>query len=418
MPNKSLKLLSIFSIFFFILINPRKVLKIKRASCIIRNIEPNNTTKRLLSDFMSPYLLLLLVFPLGWPFVARALFGKDLSPAELAINVLLVVGLVAAGYKAGTFSQTADVQVLNSEVTSKAREEVSCSHSYSCNCRQSCSGSGKNSSCSTTCDTCYEHPYDVDWVVKSAPLDDSVRINRIDRRGMVEPPRFTATQVGEPYSKTQFFVNYVKGAPDSLFNTLAEKAAYQRFEEKIKGIKYPSEVYDYYRVNHAIAVGATVPDLMVWNAELARMLAKLGPLKKSNVVIVFTNEKDRSFAQALRTHWLGAKLNDTVIVVGTSNYPALDWVDVFAWSDNRLYQVQLRDRLAELATLESAAFTAIVAEEITKGFKVKSAKDFQYLESQIEPPLWVIVMLMIVGIAGSVSLSIYFKNNDPFRNLR
>src|ERR1035437_10316243 len=84
----------------------------------------------------------------------------------------------------GMFSETADTEVWNGKVTSKEKEQVSCSHSYSCNCRsvQSCSGSGKDRSCtsSTQCDTCYEHNHDFDWVVHTTI--GGKEIDRIDRQ--------------------------------------------------------------------------------------------------------------------------------------------------------------------------------------------------------------------------------------------
>ena len=85
---------------------------------------------------------------------------------------LLISSLIVTGFfYVGKGSKTGDIQVINGEVTGKTREHGHYLRSYECRCRSStsCSGSGKNRSCSTTrkCDTCYEDRYTVTWDCQS-----------------------------------------------------------------------------------------------------------------------------------------------------------------------------------------------------------------------------------------------------------
>ncbi len=126
-------------------------------------------------------------------FIAWLVLGKTITMKEffilMAVQAAVCGGVCAAIYYGGMH----DTETWNSYVVTKEREEVSCSHSYSCNCLQVCSSdSNGGSSCHTQCDTCYEHSYDVDWVVQDTIGD--FRISRIDRRGLGEPPRWTSVQ--------------------------------------------------------------------------------------------------------------------------------------------------------------------------------------------------------------------------------
>jgi hypothetical protein len=122
-------------------------------------------------------LILILIVPLAWPVIAKIVFGRSFKWGELAIN--LAVGCAIAGltYWAGLSYTTHDYEVWNGEVLDKQQKEVSCSHSYSCNCRQVCSGSDKDYSRSTTCDTCYEHTNDYKVVTIDA-IKEAFRTDR------------------------------------------------------------------------------------------------------------------------------------------------------------------------------------------------------------------------------------------------
>jgi hypothetical protein len=157
-------------------------------------------------------------------------------------------------------SNTRDVEVWNGQVTGKYSEKVSCSHSYSCNCYRSCSGSGKNRSCSTICQTCYEHSYDVSWRVESNI--GTYTISRIDRRGLSKPPRWDRVKIGEPVSDTHTYTNYIKGSPDSLFH---KKKLLKKYQKDLP--KYQSKVYDYYRLNRLVNLGVNV-DNNLFNKEI------------------------------------------------------------------------------------------------------------------------------------------------------
>ena len=350
---------------------------------------------------MNISLLILLLFAIATP-----LLLKKLRP-----NIeWQIIGFCAAGFLIlaffafymGKAGQTMDVEILNGEVTGKHHEKVSCEHSYSCNCRQvqSCSTDSKGSrscSSSTVCDTCYEHSFDIDWIVDSN-IGHS-RISRVDRQGTSTPPRWAATQIGEPYADTHIHTNYVKAVPESVFH-LSDKLIAEKFKNMIPA--YPKEIYDYYRINRALTVGVNVPDLQQWSNDLSTILKQLGPQKQANIITLFVNTDDPSYEYALRQAWLGAKKNDIVVIFGTTQYPNIDWVRVMSWTDKEIFRVQLRDSLEEMKTIERVPMINLIKELTLKEFKRKSMKDFAYLENEIDPPTWVIILAIVImlGVAG------------------
>lgn len=352
-------------------------------------------------------LALLLIFPLCWPFVAKLIWKHELTFAEVGANLAIGALVVTLGWALGKYGQTWDTEILNGAVTSKYSERVSCAHSYECNCYDSCSGSGDKRTCTRVCSTCYEHSYDVDWVLDTTV--GNITIDRVDRQGTQEPLRFSRAAVDDPVARSSSFVNYIKAVPESLFNASAEASLVQSFAGQLP--TYPSHIHDYHYVNRVLASGVSVPELSIWNLELAKTLRKLGPLKQANLVVVFTNAPSEQYANALRAAWLGGKKNDVVVVMGTPNYPSIEWVSVFSWSDAELFKVQLRDALRDLKEVRRDDFFTLVASHIEKGFVRKPMQDFAYLESQIEPPTWALVILVMLSIGASVLTSRFLAQN-------
>lgn len=352
------------------------------------------------------YLFLVMTLPVLWPFVAKLKWGREFSWSEMVLNVIIAGALTAGVYELGRYTQTADVELLNGEVLSKASEKVSCSHSYSCNCREVCSGSGQNRSCSTKCDTCYEHFYDVDWVLHSNV--GNITIDRVDRQGVQEPARFSRARAGDPVARQHVFTNYIKGAPDSLFNT-RKGSAMDTYLSQVPA--YPMSVYDYHYVNRVLTVGVAVPELNAWNRDVADLLKKVGPSKEANIVILFAGNGDPMFAESVKKAWLGGKKNDVVVVMGTPSYPRIDWVQVLSWTDVELFKVQLRDELMDLKEVSRPAVMAVLDKQISGAFKRKSMKDFEYLKSEVQPPLWAVIMAVVLGLGASVLLSLYFTDH-------
>ena len=360
---------------------------------------------------MNVTLALLIVLSVAIAIIVK-LVKRTFPILVIASISVIFIFISALAFFTGKAGKTIDVEIWNGQVTGKERERVSCSHSYSCNCRTVYSGSGKDRTSHEECDTCYEHSNDYDWNVMTNVGD--LKIDRVDRQGKTEPERWTKVTVGEPASQAHFFTNYIKAAPDSIFHFSDELIA-EKFNGKIPD--YPKEVYDYYRFNHVLTVGVPVPDLDKWNNDVANILKKLGPSKQANVIILFVNTNDPNYEYALRSKWLGGKKNDIVVILGVTQYPAIDWARVMTWSDKEIFKVVLRDRLTEIKEVNRQEVLTAVDEVTTRSFKRKEMKDFEYLADEIDPPMWVIILAIgVIVLLGAYFSTSYQFENFVFRN--
>lgn len=364
-------------------------------------------------------MLAFFLIVLGVPLVIAALafiFMNGITWKEF--GCIIVAQLVVAGSSAGIVScaSTHDTEVWNGVVTGKEKVAVPCSHSYSCDCHEVCSGSGKNRSCHTECDTCYRHytfsrkipGNDYDWDVYTSN-HETITINRIDDQGVHEPPRFTAVKMGEPTSQTHSYVNYVKGAPDTLFR-------HQGLKEKFAGTipKYPQDVYDYYRLNRLVTVGVNVPDANKWNWELSRINADLGSPKQVNIIVVLVKNQPSDWYYALEEAWIGGKKNDAILVVSVDDQMKPQWVQVMAWTTSEIFKIKLRDDIMAEQQLDRDAVMTALANNVRTTYQRKPMKDFEYLSSSITPSTTEWVITLVIGLLIAGVLIYLFQVHDVF----
>lgn len=304
------------------------------------------------------------------------------------------------------WANTSDVEIWNGHVTKKQKERVSCEHSYSCNCVTTCSG-GKNSTCTTICQTCYDHSYDNDWAYYTT---DSGRntISRVDRQGLKEPPRFTKVTVGEPSASAHRFENFIKASPDSLFSK-------QGLIEKYKGSlpNYPGNVYDYYKINRLVAVGTNLPNAKQWNWLLMRENDRLGSRKEVTMGVVVVKDKPQDYFHALEQHWLGGKKNDLFLVMSVDNELNINWARVMAWTKDKVAQVSVRDAVLNIGDVsDPERIVMAMSKAVEKDFVRKPMKDFEYLASSVTPSVGQWVFAAVLNVLLSIGLGIFLHRND------
>lgn len=305
-------------------------------------------------------------------------------------------------------SNTGDYEVWAGKVINKKRQRVSCSHSYQCHCRtvRTCSG-GKTRTCTSSrvCQTCYEHSYDVSWFVYSS-LDTRTSIGRVDRRGLRQPPRWTAVKIGEPWFETRKYTNYVKGASSTLFK-------HHGTSKKLLGQvpEYPGRVYDYYRINRATKSGKVNVNLHEWNHDLQELNSRVGPRKQAVVLVLFTNGQSKDYIYALKQAWTGAKKNDVVVVIDTDG-KNVNWIETLSWSKSTYFDIVLKDELNEIKVLDRLSILTTIENNIMKNFKRRSMKDFEYLKYDIKPTTSQLMWSLAIGLLISIGLGIFFHRED------
>lgn len=367
------------------------------------------------------FYFLVLTPNLIWPFIAKAIWPHRLTTLEILLQVGFVLLVGWSTYNLSTYWQAQDVEVLNGEVSSKKSQHVSCGHSYRCNPHRvrRCSGSGKSKSCRyvTEYDTCYEHPWDQDWVVHTNLLD-SYTFSRVDRRGLQEPPRWTEVKIGDPASKTQSYQNLVLAASNSLYNT----TEFAKYLETYKGAlpEYNSNIHSYYKHDKLTTVGVklTKEERDNWNLQLGNAAKKIGPIYHANPIVVLVGKHGAEYANALQAKWLGGKLNDVVLVIGTDDGRSIKWARGFSWSEKSMVDVALRDRILELPGLTPEGVSKALIEVVPKAFSKRSKKSFDYLKDEIQPSTTTLIWTFVLCLFFNVSLTVLFYKFETLPSLR
>lgn len=336
------------------------------------------------------------------------IFGKHKVTIKEFLIQLAASAVVAGISMTIMYHQnTHDVEVWNGQITKKARVEVSCSHSYCCYYGQCCSGSGKNRSCHTCCKrTCYRHSYDVDWRVYT-DINEVFEIDRLSSQGLEEPPRWTAVKMGEPYSSKHSFENFIKASPDSLFR---HDGLVEKYKDKLP--QYPQRIYDYHRLDRTVLVNHKVDNLKEWNTQLSEVNKIVGPRAEANVIIVIARDVESDYYQALKQHWISGKKNDIILVMGVNSNNTLDWVEVMAWSQDKMFEVVLADHIRAVGKLDVKPIMTHIQQDTLKYFKRKPMSDYEYLKSAVTPSTTQWVVSMLIGLIVAAGLSFFMYNND------
>ena len=349
---------------------------------------------------MLDFLLLMLV-PMLIAIVALVFFKISLGKFFAQLGVIALFLLIGLGI--AYWGGTADTEVWNGQVTNKESHHVSCRHSYSCNCRTE--GTGKDAH--EVCDTCYEHSYDVDWTVH-ASTGEAIDIDTIDRQGLDMPPRWGAAYVGEPFSSSHMFENYIKANPESVL--LGSKGDMKRWSSLVP--KYPDQIYDYYKHDPVLNMGVRT-DTTTWNWLLREVNKQLGPIKQVNVILIFVPTSDRSYTLALKDVWLGGKKNDVDVVIGSTDGHEIGFVDVMSWSTNKAMAVDLRNKIQDIGTLDKRDDIQQAILGTVKGEFVRMhMKDMKWLMRSFQPSGTVIIILFILATLIEAGLAWFLVTND------
>ena len=113
--------------------------------------------------------------------------------------------------------------------------------------------------------------------------------------------------------------------------------------------------------------------------------------------------------------WNGGKKNDLVILVGSKNYPNIDWVDSFTFANSKSNEkvvAELNSKLRELTQFTVKDAMPVIKKVTQANFKRVQMKEFKYLMEDVDPPFWVMVLIVLLQIGSILGLSMVFSNNS------
>jgi len=353
------------------------------------------------------FILLPLALAVGvWYFCGR---GRD-GAVVAGLYALASVVVIASAFAITHGVATADTEIWNGQVTAKERVHGTYEQSYDCFCTTDSKGN-------RSCQTCYETHYTAKWTCDTTiggyTIDSIDTTSRIRRDATPNPQRWTIIQPGDPVSKRHSYTNYVQAVPQTLFRPVGASLK-ARFAPLLPA--YPDQVYDIYRNDKFLTPGYSTPDVAAWNAGLNELLKVRGPRKQVNAIVVIAKTDDANYAYALQDAWEGVNKNDVVLVIGSTQWPKIDFVSVLSWTKNELFKVQLRDEVQALGSIQREKVLEILGRQIDTQFERRHMSEFKYLSGEIDPPLWVLVLVGLL-VAGGAPLA-WFLYNRQFNSRR
>lgn len=366
---------------------------------------------------MGFYALIFFIPALAAMAVAKLYFHWKYTWKEFALQVGGTLVVLFALFMAAGASVTHDTKLVNGVVFKIDPQQQNCpvgwrdfkdSFCTEYQTRQvyshtTCSGTGKNKVCTRHYDTEYRYifPWERRYFVDT-DLPRTYEIDRVDRQGAVTPPRFAEIELGDPVTGSISYTNYIKGAASSLF-------AKENPVEPVP-IAYP-KVVDYYKANRVIITGYPANNELYtsWNESLAEVNAEIRK-KGANAIIVVTGNSE-TFAESLARAWDAHNINDVIVTIGMTG-DTISWVDVRSWSENSLVNVEIKNEILNLKTLDTAAINAIIQGAVLDHYELRPMEDFEYLADDIAPPTWAWILAAIILLIITPLVTYFFHRHD------
>lgn len=195
-----------------------------------------------------------------------------------------------------------------------------------------------------------------------------------------------------PVTDTRSFENRIKAAP-TVFS----------FAQVPKGVP----VYEYPPNDNWLKSDRLLGNIPIDSMEFDRMNAKLGSLKKVNVIMVYFGNKDASIAQWQRAKWIGGKKNDIVICYGGTPNKA-NWSVVFGWTEKDIVKKNIETIM--LTNVVANSILPVIEYEIRKNYEIKDWHKFDYIS--IEPPSWSYFVFFIIMILSQGGFWLWANANE------
>lgn len=347
------------------------------------------------------HIFAIMILTALWVLVQRLVLHQTITWVEMLLQAVGALVIVSTVFFLGSYSQTSALEVWNGQITGR-HDDL---RSWRCNCV--CMARNSDGFCTNeVCQTCYRRDYYFDTNLPSDILYGSTRGRSYNpARAWLNMP------IGSPASQLVSYQNWVRAASSSLFHE--EALAIELYGDLIP--PYPDGIPGNSRMQYypdrVIAVGASVPDLAQWNSDLANILRHLGPEHEANVIVMITDEPSRDFAQATWAAWQGGNKNDIFLTIGVDGN-RIAWTHVESWADTEAFNVRLRDDVMALETLDRTQVLSAVQSVTVELFNRRPMSDFEYLKSEIEPALWVLILTYVIWLLAMFGMSFFFHVNE------
>jgi len=302
-------------------------------------------------------------------------------------------------------------------------EEVPCTHSYDCNCTKDDKGN-------ESCQTCYEHSYDVDyhpayWAIVSESGNE-VRITQDKFNSLCARWK---NKVFEDKHRDyhdidgDWYVTYWKKESENLECMVSEHYYENRVQASNSVFNYPEvledektryQLYDYpgitegYKQVNVLGMGDSTRRTS--NRKLEILNAELGKVKQVKVFVLLFRNLPEVAAFKQECYWKGGNKNEVVVCIGIDDALKVKWCKSFSFTENSELKINIRNYVADMPVLNCSKVVDFLYGEVNKNFERKKFKEFSYIS--VEPKIWQIWLTFILSTIVTIGASWWVVKNE------
>ncbi len=302
-------------------------------------------------------------------------------------------------------------------------EEVPCTHSYDCNCTKDDKGN-------ESCQTCYEHSYDVDyhpayWAIVSESGNE-VRITQDKFNSLCARWK---NKVFEDKHRDyhdidgDWYVTYWKKESENLECMVSEHYYENRVQASNSVFNYPEvledektryQLYDYpgitegYKQVNVLGMGDSTRRTS--NRKLEILNAELGKVKQVKVFVLLFRNLPEVAAFKQECYWKGGNKNEVVVCIGIDDALKVKWCKSFSFTENSELKINIRNYVADMPVLNCSKVVDFLYGEVNKNFERKKFKEFSYIS--VEPKIWQIWLTFILSTIVTICASWWVVKNE------
>lgn len=201
-------------------------------------------------------------------------------------------------------------------------------------------------------------------------------------------------------------INYVYASKTNIIKSNQFKDLETQYKSELKEYPVISKDADQYgttnfnRVINSNLISEKIAD------ELQRQLELLSINFPGNPIIYLTSSEDRNFAYVVKGFYKDMYFNDAMLVIGVKDNKIL-WTEPVSISKSaefKVYATNLTDNFQDLIPKFS---------DVLKNYWVKpDLNDFKYLAGDVDLPIWVEILIVIINIIGSFFVFRYMFKHE------
>ncbi len=290
---------------------------------------------------------------------------------------------------------------------------------------RTCTGSGKDEVCTTTTYDCsYVQEHDEEWH-KIDQLGNDFDISKSEydqlarqfgtKAEFVELNRDYHTEDGDEYliqwngDRSRLDANTWAHGYE---NKIQASHSIFRLREVSPQIKQRYGLYDYPAINGTQQLPVLSHTALSYPQQVRPyeiMNAVLGHQKQVRVFVLLFHNQPREAGIWQEHYWEGGNKNELVICLGLNGQGQVTWTNTFAWEDNPLTELKIRDLFLSQGALDLARAATPVEQTVLQHWKRKQFADYNYLQVELTGGqvigLYVLIALLTLGIAVWVVLN-------------